>query len=61
MSDDDVLTFDEALALLKVGRSTLYRAVARNQIPHRRIGRLVRFSRAALLAWLHLTSPPAAR
>lgn len=62
----DVLTFEEAMALLKVGRSTLYRAVARNQVPHRRVGRLVRFSRAALIAWLdssgsRLTPPTSSR
>jgi len=63
VSADDVLTFDEALVLLRVGRSTLYRAVARNRVPHRRIGRVLRFSRAALLAWLgsSLTTSPEAR
>jgi excisionase family DNA binding protein len=59
----DVLTFEEAMAFLKVGRSTLYRAVARNKVPHRRVGRLVRFSRTALVEWLgsHLTPQPSAR
>ena len=50
--DDDVLTLVEAQAFLKIGRSALYRAVARNQVPHRRIGKQIRFSRGALTAWL---------
>ncbi|MDX2088971.1 MAG: helix-turn-helix domain-containing protein [Kofleriaceae bacterium] len=59
----DVLTFEEAIIFLKVSRSALYRAVARNQVPHRRVGRLVRFSRVALLEWLgsSLTQPSAPR
>ena len=50
--DADVLTVEEAAAFLKVGRNTLYEACARNEVPCRRIGRQIRFSRAALVAWL---------
>lgn len=50
--DDDVLTVDEAARMLKVGRNALYEACGRNEIPHRRVGRLIRFSRAALVTWL---------
>ena len=49
---DDVLTVPEAAALLKIGRNALYEACGRNEVPHRRIGRQIRFSRAALVAWL---------
>ena len=49
---NDVLDAREAMALLKLGRNALYDACGRNQIPHRRVGKLLRFSRAALLAWL---------
>lgn len=52
MSDHDVMTIEEAAAFLKMGRSTLYRALARNQVPHRRIGKNIRFSRSALILWL---------
>ena len=53
VSDDgDVLTVEEAGKLLKIGRTALYAAVARNQIPHRRVGKQIRFSRAALMLWL---------
>ena len=48
----DVLTVDEAAALLKVNRNTLYEGCARNEIPHRRIGKLIRLSREGLMRWL---------
>ena len=50
--DTDVLTVEEAAVFLKVGRNTLYDACGRNEVPCRRIGRQIRFSRAALVTWL---------
>lgn len=50
--DDDVLDVHGAMALLKCGRDAIYSGVARLEIPHRRIGRHIRFSRAALMRWL---------
>lgn len=47
-----VLTVADAAELLRVGRNKLYELVSENKIPHRRLGRAIRFSRAALLAWL---------
>jgi excisionase family DNA binding protein len=55
--DDDVLDVRSAAALLGVGRNTLYEAAARGQVPHRRVGRLLRFSRQALLSWLAGADP----
>ena len=50
---DDVMTVVEAAKFLKIGRNALYDAVARGAVPCRRIGKkAIRFSRAALLAWL---------
>lgn len=49
---DDVLDARGAMALLKIGRDALYAAVSRLEIPHRRIGRHIRFSRRALLRWV---------
>jgi excisionase family DNA binding protein len=49
---DDVLTVEEAAELLRIGRNQLYDAIGRNQVPHRRIGRSIRLSRAALVRWL---------
>jgi excisionase family DNA binding protein len=48
----DVLTADDAAALLGVSRWTLYAAANRHEVPHRRVGRRMLFSRRALLIWL---------
>ena len=48
----DVLTADDAAALLGVSRWTLYAAANRHEVPHRRLGRRMLFSRRALLIWL---------
>jgi len=47
-----VLTVDEAAKALRVGRSALYEAVKRGQIPACFIGRKIRISREALIAAL---------
>jgi excisionase family DNA binding protein len=49
---DDVLDVAGATQLLRVGRNTVYELVARNAIPHRRLGKQIRFSRAAIMRWL---------
>lgn len=50
---EDVLTVDEAAVLLRIGRNALYEAIARNEVPYRRIGRRkIRLSRRGLLHWL---------
>jgi excisionase family DNA binding protein len=51
-TSEDVLDAREAMALLRLGRNALYDACGRNEIPHWRIGKLLRFSRSALLARL---------
>lgn len=48
----EVLDIDEAAALLRISRDTLYAEVGANRIPHRRLGKLIRFSRTALVRWL---------
>ena len=50
--DDDVLTIAEAARLLKVAPNTLYLACGKGKVPHRRIGRSIRLSRAGLMRWL---------
>ena len=50
--DEDVLTVAQAAKFLRMGRNAVYDAVGRGQIPHRRIGRAIRLSRAALVRWL---------
>ena len=49
---EDVLDVEGATRLLKIGRNTVYELVARNEIPHRRLGKQIRFSRAAIMRWL---------
>jgi excisionase family DNA binding protein len=49
---DDVLTVPDTMRLLRMGRDAVYDGCARGVIPHRRIGKHIRFSRAALLRWL---------
>ena len=49
---DDVLAVSEVTKLLRVGRNSVYGMVGRNEIPHRRIGKQIRFSRAAIMRWL---------
>lgn len=57
ISAADVLTADDAAAFLGVSRWTLYAAANRHEIPHRRLGRRMLFSRRALLLWLEGASP----
>jgi excisionase family DNA binding protein len=51
-ADNDTLTVDEAAEVLRVGRTQLYDAIGRGEVPHRRVGRSIRLSRSALAAWL---------
>lgn len=48
----DVLDVPQVAQLLRVGRNTVYALVGRNAIPHRRLGKTIRFSRAAVMSWL---------
>lgn len=48
----DVLNLAQAGELLQVGRNAILSMAAKGEIPARKVGRVWRFSRAALLAWL---------
>lgn len=48
----DVLDVPQVASLLAVGRNTIYALVAKDQIPHRRLGKAIRFSRTAVMRWL---------
>jgi excisionase family DNA binding protein len=50
--EDDVLDAGGAAALLKVGKAAIYSAASAGRIPHRYVGKHLRFSRAALMRWL---------
>lgn len=48
----DVLTIEQAAELLQICVRTLRTIVRKNELPYRRVGRNLRFGRAALLQWL---------
>jgi excisionase family DNA binding protein len=54
----EVLCADEVAQWFGLDRKTVYAAVARGEIPHRRVGKRVLFHRNALLAWLTGESTP---
>ena len=58
---NEVLDVDGATRLLRIGRNTIYELVARNAIPHRRLGKQIRFSRAAIMRWLDSWSSQGAK
>jgi excisionase family DNA binding protein len=49
---DDVLTLDEAAALLRCHPVTVKRQAALGKIPAKKLGSLWRFSRQRLMEWL---------
>jgi excisionase family DNA binding protein len=49
---DEILTMEEAIAFTKLKRRTLYYHVERGSIPFLKAGRLIRFSKCALLDWM---------
>lgn len=57
MSTAEVLNVDEVAELLGVGRNTVYDAANRGEIPHRRLGRRLIFSREAVMNWLKGKEP----
>ena len=48
----DILTVEEAAAFLRVSRWATYEAIRARQIPHIKIGRLIRIPKAALVKML---------
>lgn len=51
VKNEGLLKVKKAAALLGVAPRTIYAWVAERRIPFRKAGRLLRFERAALLAW----------
>jgi excisionase family DNA binding protein len=58
---DEVIDVAAVGKMLRIGRNKIYEMVARNEIPHRRFGRRIRFSRAAIMRWLDSWSSQVAR
>jgi excisionase family DNA binding protein len=52
VKNGDILDVDEAAALLKVSKKTIYTRVKNNAIPYAKLGRKLLFSRAKLTQWV---------
>jgi excisionase family DNA binding protein len=50
--DPEVMDADELAAFLGVDRKTVYDYAGRGEIPHRRLGKRLLFSRSAIVSWL---------
>lgn len=58
---DTLLTFAEGRALLRIGRRLAWSLVNRGELPHLRVGRLIRFRRSTLLEWVEARERKAVR
>jgi excisionase family DNA binding protein len=56
LTREDVMLASEAADLLHMSKATLYRLAADGEVPGRRIGRLWRFLRPEIEAWLQAES-----
>lgn len=50
--DPDVMTANEVAAFLGLSRNSVYEAAGCGEIPCRRVGRRLIFSRRAIVSWL---------
>jgi excisionase family DNA binding protein len=50
---DEILSYEDVSHRLKLPRRTLERLVSKDEIPHKRIGRTVRFYWPDIMAWFH--------
>jgi excisionase family DNA binding protein len=57
---DEVLNVEDVARVLRVGRNTIYELVGRHEIPSRRLGKQIRFSRGVRSSRPLLISVPAA-
>ena len=53
---EDAIEVLEVAKLLRISRSSVYLGAGRGEIPHRRVGRRLIFSRKAILEWRDGTS-----
>jgi excisionase family DNA binding protein len=51
--EDELLTLEEAAALLKVPKSWIYERTRKGAIPHVKLGKYLRFPRFDLLQWIN--------
>jgi len=50
--DNWAMRAPEVRAMLRIGRNTLYRWCELDMIPHKRVGRVILFSRERIREWL---------
>ncbi|MGI8554918.1 MAG: helix-turn-helix domain-containing protein [Pyrinomonadaceae bacterium] len=55
-NQSELLDVTEVAALLKVKKRTVYEWSRTNKIPHRKLGDLLRFDRAEIIAWINKKS-----
>jgi excisionase family DNA binding protein len=53
----DLMTANDVGQFLGLSRNTVYEGAGRGEIPHRRVGRRLVFSRAAIESWLGSARP----
>ena len=49
---DDIMTAQELAAYLKIDKQTVYRKFRRGELPGVKVGRVIRFRKAVIDAWL---------
>jgi excisionase family DNA binding protein len=59
--DAEVMDADELATFLGVDRNTVYDYAGRGEIPHRRLGKRLLFSRSAIVSWLGSCKAASAR
>lgn len=52
MIEDEVMSFKEAAAFLKLNKNTLVKLAREGKIPAQKAGKQWRFSKSALMKWL---------
>lgn len=50
---EEILTIEEAIQFLKVGKTTLYRLARDGKVPARKISREWRFVKSQLIQWIN--------
>jgi len=50
--ENPIMRADEVRQMLKIGRNTLYSWCQQDMIPHKRVGRVILFSRDRIREWL---------
>lgn len=51
-TEKDILTIEEAAALLQMGKRSVYKLIKEEKIPHRKVLNKYRFDRQSLIRWV---------